>query len=257
MRVGGKIVVVTGGAQGIGAALCERFAAEGAKAVVVADLNATGAAAVAGTIGGTAMRCDVSREDDIVRLIEDTEEKIGPIDLFCSNAGIAVLDPDWDNPASAPDAGWAGSWAVNVMAHVYAARHLVPRIAARGGGYFLNTVSAAGLLSQIGGGPYSTTKHAALGFAENLAIATRDRGINVSVLCPQGVDTPMLHGITRGVPDRDGVLTPAEIADAVIAGLDAERFLILPHPEVATYIRRKAEDPDRWLAGMARLRRSM
>jgi NAD(P)-dependent dehydrogenase (short-subunit alcohol dehydrogenase family) len=257
MKIAGKIAVVTGAAQGIGAGLAERFAQEGAKAVVVADLNRAGAEAVAARIGGSAMSCDVRREDDIVRLIEDTETRFGPIDLFCSNAGIAVLDPDWDNPASAPTEGWMRSWAVNVMAHVYAARHLVPRMSARGGGYFLNTVSAAGLLSQIGGGPYATTKHAALGFAENLAIATRDRGIKVSVLCPQGVDTPMLRGITRGVPDRDGVLTLAEIADAVVAGLDAERFLILPHPEVATYVRRKAEDPDRWLAGMARLRRSM
>jgi NAD(P)-dependent dehydrogenase (short-subunit alcohol dehydrogenase family) len=257
MRLAGKVAVVTGGAQGIGAALCERFVREGAKAVVVADLNEAGAEAVAAKIGGAAIPCDVSREVDIHRLIEDTEEKFGPIDLFCSNAGIAVLDPDWDNPASAPDDGWARSWAVNVMAHVYAARHLVPRMSARGGGYFLQTVSAAGLLSQIGGGPYATTKHAALGFAENLAIATRDRGIKVSVLCPQGVDTPMLRGIDRGVPDMDGVLTPEAVADAVIAGLDAERFLILPHPEVATYVRRKAEDPDRWLAGMARLRRSM
>jgi NAD(P)-dependent dehydrogenase (short-subunit alcohol dehydrogenase family) len=247
MRLAGKIVVVTGAAQGIGAALCERFAAEGAKAVVAADINAT----------GDVVRCDVSREDDILRLIDGTEARFGPIDLFCSNAGIAVLDPDWDNPASAANDGWARSWAVNVMAHVYAARHLVPRMSARGGGYFLNTVSAAGLLSQIGSGPYATTKHAALGFAENLALTTRDRGINVSVLCPQGVDTPMLHGITRGVPDGDGVLTPAQVADAVVAGIDAEKFLILPHPEVATYIRRKADDHDRWLAGMARLRRGM
>jgi NAD(P)-dependent dehydrogenase (short-subunit alcohol dehydrogenase family) len=257
MRVHGKIVVVTGGAQGIGAALCERFAQEGAKAVVVADINTDGAEAIAEKIGGTAAHCDVRWEHDISRLIESTQSTFGPIDLFCSNAGILVTDPDWDNPASAADESWARSWAINVMAHVFAARHLVPRMSARGGGYFLNTVSAAGLLSQIGGGPYATTKHAALGFAENLAIATRDRGIKVSVLCPQGVDTPMLHSVARGVPDRDGVLTPAEIADAVIAGLDAERFLILPHPEVATYVQRKSTDPDRWLAGMARLRRSM
>ena len=257
MKLAGKVVVVTGGAQGIGAALCERFAREGAKAVIVADLKATAAVEVAIRIGGEAVLCDVGKEMAIVNLIRETEKRFGPIDLFCSNAGILVADPDWDNPASAPNDGWTRSWAVNVMAHVYAARHLVPRMSARGGGYFLNTVSAAGLLSQVGGGPYATTKHAALGFAENLAIATRDRGIKVSVLCPQGVDTPMLRGITRGVPDRDGVLTPEEIADAVIAGLDAERFLILPHPEVATYVRRKTEDPDRWLAGMARLRRGM
>ena len=247
MKLAGKIIVVTGAAQGIGAALCARFAAEGARAVVGADIKP----------GAGIEPCDVSRDEDILRLIDETEARFGPIDLFCSNAGIAVLDLDWDNPASAANDGWARSWAVNVMAHVYAARHLVPRMTARGGGYFLNTVSAAGLLSQIGSGPYSATKHAALGFAENLAINVRDRGIKVSVLCPQGVDTPMLRGITRGVPDGDGVLTPAEIADAVVTGLDAERFLILPHPEVTTYMRRKAEDPDRWLAGMARLRRGM
>jgi NAD(P)-dependent dehydrogenase (short-subunit alcohol dehydrogenase family) len=257
VKPAGKVIVVTGGARGIGAALCGCFAKEGAKAVVVADLDTAGAEAVAARVGGAAMQCDVSREDDIVRLIDATESRFGPINLFCSNAGIAVLDPDWDNPASVPNDGWARSWAVNVMAHVYAARQLVPRMTVRGGGYFLNTVSAAGLLSQIGSGPYSASKHAALGFAENLAINVRDRGIKVSVLCPQGVDTAMLHGITRGVPDRDGVLTPETVADSVIAGLDAERFLILPHPEVATYIRRKADDYDRWLAGMARLRRGM
>jgi len=247
VKIAGKIVVVTGAAQGIGAALCARFAREGAKAAVGADI----------TPAPGVVPCDVSREDDIVRLIDDTEARFGPIGLFCSNAGIAVLDPDWDNPASAANDGWARSWAVNVMAHVYAARHLVPRMSARGGGYFLNTVSAAGLLSQIGSGPYSATKHAALGFAENLALNVRDRGIKVSVLCPQGVDTPMLRGITRGVPDGDGVLTAEEVAGAVVAGLDVERFLILPHPEVTTYMHRKATDYDRWLAGMARLRRSM
>ena len=178
------------------------FATEGAKAIIGADIKP----------GADIVPCDVSREDDIVRLIDETEGRHGPIDLFCSNAGIAVLDPDWDNPASAANEGWARSWAVNVMAHVYAARLLVPRFIARGGGYFLNTVSAAGLLSQIGSGPYSATKHAALGFAENLAISTRDRGIKVSVLCPQGVDTPMLRGINRGVADGDDVLTPAQLA---------------------------------------------
>jgi NAD(P)-dependent dehydrogenase (short-subunit alcohol dehydrogenase family) len=247
MNLSGKVVVVTGAARGIGAALRARFAREGAKAVVGADLDASGGV----------VRCDVSREDDIIGLIDDTESRFGPIDLFCSNAGIAVLDSDWDNPASAPDDGWARSWSVNVMAHVYAARHLVPRMAARGGGYFLQTVSAAGLLSQIGSGPYSATKHAALGFAENLALSTRDRGIRVSVLCPQGVDTAMLRGIDRGVPDMNGVITPEAVADVVVEGLDAEKFLILPHPEVSTYVRRKADDPDRWLAGMARLRRQM
>ncbi|MBV8778432.1 MAG: SDR family oxidoreductase [Alphaproteobacteria bacterium] len=257
MNLAGKTVVVTGAAQGIGAALCERFAAEGARTVVAADLNAAGAEAVAVRIGGVAVACDVAQEGDVLRLIEQTEDRVGPIDLLCSNAGIAVLDLDWDNPASAANEGWARSWAVNVMAHVYAARHLVPRMSARGGGYFLNTVSAAGLLSQIGSGPYSATKHAALGFAENLAINGRDRGIKVSVLCPEGVDTPMLRSIDRGIPDGDGVLTPAAVADAVVAGLAAERFLILPHPQVATYIRRKADDYDRWLAGMARLRRGM
>lgn len=247
MKLAGKIVVVTGAARGIGAALCRRFAREGAKAVVGADIDPSGGA----------IPCDVTREDDIIRLIADTESRFGPIDLFCSNAGIAVLDPDWDNPGSAPDDGWARSWAVNVMAHVYAARHLIPRMSARGGGYFLQTVSAAGLLSQIGSGPYFATKHAALGFAENLAINVRDRGIKVSVLCPQGVDTAMLRGIDRGVPDMNGVLTAEAVAGAVVAGLDAEKFLILPHPEVATYIRRKADDYDRWLGGMARLRRGM
>ena len=247
MKLAGKVIVVTGAAQGIGAALSARFAQEGAKAVVASDIKP----------GAGIVPCDVSREADIVRLIDDTEARFGPIDLFCSNAGIAVMDADWDNPASALDDGWAKSWAVNLMAHVWAARHLMPRMAERGGGYFLQTVSAAGLLSQIGSGAYTATKHAALGFAENLAIAGRDRGIKVSVLCPQGVDTALLRGIDRGVPDRDGVLTPAAVADAVVAGLDAEQFLILPHPEVATYIRRKADDYDRWLGGMARLRRGM
>jgi NAD(P)-dependent dehydrogenase (short-subunit alcohol dehydrogenase family) len=254
MRVAGQTVVVTGGANGIGRALCERFAREGAKAVVVADIDAAGAERVARGIGAASVACDVSQEADIVRLIDDAERRFGPIGLFCSNAGIAVLDPDADNAASAPDEAWSRSWGVNVMAHVYAARELVPRMSARGGGYLLNTVSAAGLLSQIGGAVYATTKHAALGFAECLAIAHREQGIRISVLCPQGVDTPMLRSLPEGAQNIDGVLSPEAVADAVIDGLDRESFLILPHPQVATYIRRKAEDYDRWLAGMRKLR---
>ncbi|MBV9828327.1 MAG: SDR family NAD(P)-dependent oxidoreductase [Alphaproteobacteria bacterium] len=254
MKVSGQVVVVTGGAQGIGRALCERFAAEGAKAVIVADIEKRGAEAVAAAIGGNGIACDVSSEAEIIRLVDETESSHGPIGLFCSNAGIARFDPDPANIASASNADWERSWAVNVMAHVYAARALVPRMAARGSGYLLNTVSAAGLLSQIGGAAYATTKHAALGFAECLAIGHRDQGIRVSVLCPQGVDTPMLRSLPSSAPAVDGVLSAEAVADAVIAGLDAEQFLILPHPQVAGYIRRKVEDYDRWLAGMRRLR---
>lgn len=257
MRVADQTVVVTGGANGIGRALCERFRREGAGAVVVADIDAAGADRVARDIGAASHACDVAQEADIVRLIEDTERRFGPIGLFCSNAGIAMFDPDPGNAASAPNEAWSRSWAVNVMAHVYAARALVPRMSARGGGYLLNTVSAAGLLSQIGGAVYATTKHAALGFAECLAIAHREHGIRVSVLCPQGVDTPMLRSLPAGAQNVDGVLSPEAVADAVIEGLERESFLILPHLQVAAYLRRKAEDYDRWLAGMRKLRQKL
>ena len=258
MKIAGRVVVVTGGANGIGRALCERFHEAGARAVVVADLDLRGAETVAAGIGGHAVRCDVSREDDIIRLVEDTERELGPIDLFCSNAGIATgFDPRAENAAGAPDAEWARAFAVNVMAHIHAARTLVPRMRARGGGYFLHTVSAAGLLSQVGSAVYSTTKHAAVGFAENLAITHRADGIRVSILCPQGVDTPMLRGLPPGPQRDDGVITAAEVAAAALAGIEAESFLILPHPMVADYMRRKVENYDRWIAGMAKLQRSL
>jgi NAD(P)-dependent dehydrogenase (short-subunit alcohol dehydrogenase family) len=251
-------VVVTGGANGIGRALCEQFRRSGAKTVVVADLDQEGAKAVAGKIGGHPFRCDVSSEGDIQRLVAETELAFGPIDMFCSNAGVATgFDPNADNVAGAPNAEWLRGWGVNVMAHVYAARALVPRMRERGGGYFLNTVSAAGLLSQVGSAIYSTTKHAAVGFAESLAIAHRAHGIRVSILCPQGVDTPMLRALPAGPQRDDGVLSAEEVAAVALAGIEAETFLILPHPQVADYMRRKVENYDRWIGGMAKLQKAL
>lgn len=253
MRVEGKVVIVTGGASGIGKALVERFHREGASGIVVADLNEAGARQVADSVGGLSLKTDVSKDAEVAALARLAEDKFGRIDLFCSNAGVSVRDTDLDNAASTPDDGWALGWGVNVMAHVYAARHALPGMIARGEGYFLNTVSAAGLLSQIGSAIYSTTKHAAVGFGESLAITHRNHGIKVSLLCPQAVDTPMLGG-ARGSQNVDGVLSPEDVANAVVQGLDKESFLILPHEQVVTYMQRKTSDYDRWIGGMARLR---
>jgi NAD(P)-dependent dehydrogenase (short-subunit alcohol dehydrogenase family) len=249
MELKDRVAVVTGGASGIGAALCRRFAVEGARGVVVADLDAAGAERVAREIGGLAVPTDVSDEAAVRRLVDDTESRCGPIDLFCSNAGILVV-----GGPEVPTADWQRIWDVNVMAHVFAARHLVPRMLARGGGYLLNTASAAGLLAQIGAAPYSVTKHAAVAFAEWLAITYGDQGLRVSVLCPQAVRTAMTDGVPGGgVAGVDGMLEPERLADVVVEGLADERFLILPHPTVAEYVRRKAEDQERWLRGMRRL----
>jgi len=259
MNVKDKVVVVTGGADGIGAALARRFAREGAKVVIVADRNGEGAGAVAREIGGEAVTIDVSDGEAMAAMVADVEARHGGIDLFCSNAGVGDGDPDRQNAASSSDEVWQRAWNVNVMAHVHAARAVIPGMQRRGGGYLLNTISAAGLLSQIGGAVYSTTKHAAVGFAESLAITHGDQGVKVSILCPQGVDTAMLRqGDAASQPQNlDGVLTPDEVAESVIQGLAAETFLILPHPVVLTYMQRKAGDYDRWLGGMRRLRARM
>ncbi len=248
MKVKDKVVVVTGGASGIGRAMARRFAAEGAAHVAVADLDGMGAAAVANEFGGSHRQVDVSKEADIQALIDETERKHGPIALFCSNAGIGV-----GRGIDASDAEWQKIWEVNLMSHVYAARNLIPRMVKRGGGYLLNTASAAGLLSQIGSVTYAVTKHAAVALAEWLSITHGHEGIKVSVLCPQAVRTAMTAGNPDGVASVDGMLEPEQVADVVVETLDQERFLVLPHPEVATYMKRKATDYDRWLAGMRRL----
>jgi len=249
MKLSGKHVVVTGGAGGIGRALCLRFASEGARAVVAADLDLEGARKVASEIGGLGVGLDVREEAQLRSLVETAEKANGPIDLFCSNAGISirggleVANDDWDR-----------IWGVNVMAHIYAARAVLPGMLARGGGYLLNTASAAGLLSQIGSAPYAVTKHAAVALAEWLAITYGDRGIKVSVLCPQAVRTAMTADLENGgVAGVDGMIEPEEVAQAVVEALDEERFLVLPHPTVLEYMRRKTGDYDRWIRGMQRL----
>ena len=246
-----KVAVVTGGGGGIGRALCERFAREGARAIVVADLNGDAAADVARQIGGIAVQVDVAREADVRRLVSETLARHGQIDLFCSNAGIAV-----DGDETTPLDDWDRCWDVNVMAHVHAARAIVPHMLERGEGYLLQTVSAAGLLTHIQSATYAVTKHASLAFAEWLSVAYGDRGIRVSALCPQGVRTDMLRRAAAGGRTflLDTALEPGQVADAVVEGLAAERFLILPHPDVAEYFRRKATDYDRWLRGMRKLR---
>jgi NAD(P)-dependent dehydrogenase (short-subunit alcohol dehydrogenase family) len=253
MELKDKIAVVTGGASGIGEALCRRFMAEGAKGVVVVDINEADTKRVADEIGGIAMVADVSNEADIQRVVKDTEEQLGPIDLFCSNAGIGIHDVS--HAASASNEDWNRIWQINVMAHIYAARAVLPSMIERGDGYLLNTASAAGLLSQVGSAPYAVTKHAAVGFAESLAITHGEDGIKVSVLCPQAVLTAMTRDSGGGSAAGDGMIMPEELADCTIESLRKEEFLILPHPEVKTYMERKVSDYDRWIKGMQRWRR--
>src|SRR6266540_3031714 len=242
MNLQDKVVVVTGGANGIGRALCRRFAAEGARGVVVSDIDFDAARKVADEINGLAVKTDVASEADVIALVAKAKEAFGPIDLFCSNAGIGGV-PGFEEVSNED---WRRIWEINVMAHIYAARAALPQMLERGSGYLLNTASAA----------YSVTKHAAVSFAEWLAITYGDRGIRVSCLCPQGVKTNLLTaGALAGSAGflLAGAIEPEDAAEAVVRGLAEEKFLILPHPEVAEYFRRKANDYDRWLRGMRRL----
>jgi len=248
MKVKGKVCVITGAAGGIGEAVARRYAKEGAKGVVVADRDAGRLAAVARDIGGVAVTCDVAKEAAIRHLIAEAERHYGPVDVFFSNAGIGRGGHE-----DASDEDWADSWAIHVMAHVYAARALVPGMLERQSGYLLNTASAAGLLASMGSAPYGVTKHAGVALAEHLSIQYGDRGIAVSVLCPQAVDTDMLRMAGASAASVDGVLNTDAVAQTVIEAMEAETFLILPHPEVKEYMARKL-DRDRWLRGMRRLR---
>ncbi len=255
MRLTDRVIVVTGAARGIGRALVRRFATERPRALIAADLNPEGAIQVAAEVGGEAIACDVSKEHDVKRLAEQVERDHGRIDVFCSNAGIAV-----GGGPEASDEDWQKIWEVNVMAHVYVARHVLPGMLARKEGYIVGTVSAAGLLNHFFAAPYGVTKAAALSFFEWLAIVHGDHGIRISCLCPQGVKTDMLAA-ERNLLGIDfltaGALEPETVADAVVEAIDSERFLILPHPEVAEYFRRKADDYDRWIRGMRRLRENL
>jgi len=245
MEVKGKIVVVTGAGSGIGAALTHRFVEEGAR-VVAADVNEPAVKAVAEQVGAIPFRCDVSKENEVISLVDFTEKNVGPIDLFCSNAGIGVR-----GGVECPNEDWQRIWEINVMSHVYVSRALIPRMIERGGGAIMITASAAGLLSQIGSTPYSVTKHAAVGLAENLYITYGEKGIRIFALCPQAVRTAMAG--EDSVAAVDGLMEPEELAEKVVEGLRKEEFLILPHPEVKTYMQRKVADYDRWLKGMQRL----
>jgi NAD(P)-dependent dehydrogenase (short-subunit alcohol dehydrogenase family) len=253
MNLQGAVAVVTGGAGGIGRALAERFAAEGARAVVVADLDRQGAERVAAGLGcptPLGAELDVTDAAAVGRLVDRVEDQAGPIDLWCSNAGVA-LGRDLGG-----DGDWERSFAVHVLAHVHTARALLPRMAARGRGHLLLTASAAGLLTNMDSAPYTVTKHGTVALAEWLAIRHGDAGVEVSCLCPQGVRTAMTEemGVDSAVLAAGRLLEPEEVAEAVVHGLADGRFLILPHPEVAEFERRRAADRDRWLAGMRRAR---
>jgi NAD(P)-dependent dehydrogenase (short-subunit alcohol dehydrogenase family) len=253
MQIAGKVVIVTGGANGIGRALCHRFAQEGAKAVIVSDIDVQGSQQVANEIKSVSIPANVGQEREVARLVATATRDFGQVDIFCSNAGIGVAGGE-----EAPDADWQRSWDVNVMSHVFAARAVLPQMLERKEGYLVQTVSAAGLLTQIGSAPYAVTKHAALSFAEWLSITYGDRGIRVSALCPQGVRTNMLRRaeFAGGAFLLDTAIEPEQVAEDVLKGIADEKFLILPHPEVAKYFQNKANDYDRWIRGLRKLQAS-
>ncbi len=254
MELAGKTIVITGAGAGIGAALARRFVREQPKSLILVDIDLDAVEAIAAETGGVPARCDVADEEQVSSLVDWVEKTIAPIDLFCSNAGI--LAPC---TLESPIGQWRRTLDVNLMSHVNAARAVVPRMIERGGGYLLNTASAAGLLNQIGSASYGVSKHAAIGFGEWVALTHGHQGIKVSMLCPQAVDTAMVEngGAMARAAAVDGALSPDAVADCVVDGLAEESFLILPHDKVRDYMARKAEDYEKWLRGMNRLRQKL
>ena len=248
MELRDKVAIVTGGASGIGRSIAERFAAEGARGLVVADLDLAGAEAVARPIGALAVRCDVGHEADIQALVAAARARFGPVDIYVSNAGILGREGGFE----LEDPLWDAMWRIHGMAHVWAARAVVPEMAARGAGAFVVTASAAGLLNIVESAPYGVTKHAAVAFAEWLRIAYGRQGVGVACLCPQSVQTAMVTG-DGGSASHDGILPPEQVAGDVLAAMLDGRFLVLPHPEVAQYFRNKGQDYERWIGGMQKM----
>lgn len=254
MELDNKVCVITGAASGIGAATCRAFAAKGAR-VVVADINMEGARKVAEEIGGLAIACDVSVEAEVNKLVTESEKQFGQIDLFFNNAAVAT----GGNPLETPIDVWQDQWNINVMAHVYAVRAVLPGMLARGEGYLLHTASMAGILTSQGNLTYATTKHAVVGLAEWLSITYHDKGIRVSLLAPLGVRTPMLGDLSSpfAVSAAGPIKEPQEVAEMVVLGVQSESFLILTDPIAQTWMERKTNDPERWLTGMRRLQAKM
>lgn len=254
MELDNRVCVVTGGASGIGAATCRAFSAKGAR-VVVTDINMEGARQVAEEIGGLAIACDVSVEAEVNNLVAESEKQLGPIDLFFNNAAVAT----GGNPLNTPIDVWQDQWNINVMAHVYAVRAVLPGMLARGQGYLLHTASMAGILTSQGNLTYATTKHAVVGLAEWLSITYHDEGIRVSLLAPLGVRTPMLGDLSSpfAVSAAGPIKEPEDVADMVVSGVQSESFLILTDPIAQTWMERKTNDPERWLTGMRRLQAKM
>jgi NAD(P)-dependent dehydrogenase (short-subunit alcohol dehydrogenase family) len=253
VQLADKVVVVTGAGSGIGEAIARRIAQESPRGLVIADINGEGIDRLSGEIEATPLVVDVSLEEDNQRLVDTASQLFGPIDLFCANAGIGFLGSEQTEASE-----WERMWQINTMSHVYAAKYLVPEWLNRGDGYFLSTASAAGLLTNLKAAQYSVTKHAAVSFAEWLAVTYGDRGLKVSCLCPMGVDTPLLNVDTdfRKLLEPDAI-PAASVAEAVINGIAEEKFLILPHPEVQRFIENKANDYDKWIGGMQKLQRSV